>query len=629
MRTATPSPISSLSLQAAARPVHVCPLCAQHGSSRRKSTRGGGANAGMVMAGRLGDGRAWRTNHDITSSCAWSATDRPSRGVPPVVKMAHDVWYQQSSDEVFAHLQAPREGLTCEDAEARLRQVGYNQLEDVKALPLWRIFLGEFKSPLIYILLVAAAIAFLLGKFVDMVVILASVTINSIIGTIQQARAERAIGSLKALQALVAIVRRDGVDQEIDARLLAPGDLVLLRAGAQVPADLRLLEVVELTIDESSLTGESMPARKTVEPILTPYLTPGDQTNMAFMGTVITDGTGAGIVVATGAHTQFGRIASAVKAVHREPSPLETRIARFGRFIALSVIALAGVVVLLGVLLREAFTAIVFIAISVAVAAVPEGLPVVVTIALAIGVRRMAHRQAIIRKLAAVETLGSCTIICSDKTGTLTENQMTVQRLWVADHEFTFSGVGYAPEGEIHDPQQFAAQRAEVEMALRVGALCNDTQVYREDGTWRVQGDPTEAALLVAAEKVGITRVEQLERFPWVDSIPFKSERQFMATLHQREGGSLICVKGSVERILAIAGTSYPDCALTPAVIHRVAERFAAEGLRVLALAVKELPVPLDGISPEEIDAGGFAVAGLVGILDPPRAEAAEAVAQA
>ncbi|MGB3233047.1 MAG: cation-transporting P-type ATPase, partial [Mycobacterium sp.] len=490
--------------------------------------------------------------------------------------------------------------------------------------------LRQFHHPLIYVLLAAGTVTALLGEYVDSVVIFAVVIVNAVVGFIQESRAEAALQSLRALVHTDAKVVRDGRERVIASEELVPGDLVLVEAGDKVPADIRLLREVELRVDESALTGESVPVAK--DEVVLPDSTPvADRRNMAHSGTLVTAGSGAGVVVATGAETEIGEIHRLVGAATMLATPLTEKLARFSRVLTVGILALAALTFAIGLLRQqdavETFTA----AVALAVGAIPEGLPAAVTITLAIGVSRMAKRRAVIRRLPAVETLGSTTVICADKTGTLTENQMTVREIWTPDEPVIVTGAGYATDGALLS-RSGTPVSVETNAALRwtlvSGAACNDAILMSAGERWDIVGDPTEAAMLVVAVKAGLTPVDLTQALVRVDTITFSSERQYMATLHRSGNGHVVLVKGAVERMLALCSTQMrADGAIEPingpAVLDAV-ESLAAKGLRVLATGVRTTADPAD--FSEEALPGAVTLTGLQAMLDPPRAAATPAV---
>jgi Ca2+-transporting ATPase len=566
----------------------------------------------------------------------------------------HPPWHHLEVDEVLERLRTMREGLSSEEAKRRLQRFGPNRLATEEAIQPAQILLRQMQSPLIYILIAAAVVTALLGALIDTAVILAVVVLNSALGFIQEYKAEQALRALARMAAPKARVLRDGREQDIDAQAVVPGDVVLLESGNRVPADLRLLRAVDLQADEAILTGESIPVTKQTEPVPNHEAPLGDQFSMAFSGTSVARGRGTGVTTRTGMQTAFGRISAQVRRVGEVRTPLQVRLDRFARLIAIIVLGATALVVVLGFLLGEPLAAILLTAVATAVATVPEGLPVTITVALAVGVSRMARRMAIIRKLPAVETLGSVTTICSDKTGTLTRTEMTVTRILACGGLYKVSGAGYAPEGDIRLEGQEVdlAEHPALEMALRIGTLANESAVYESEGRYQVDGDPTEGALIVAAMKVGLHQDREREEYPELDQIPFESERRYMATLHAHDSEKLIFVKGAPERILQMSEAVYvrsgalvPVAAgavggpgavvrvggaestepLDPGAWLEASDRFAAEGLRVLAMAYKRAPLEVTGLDHREVEAGLLFV-GLQAMLDPPRPEAIDAI---
>lgn len=527
----------------------------------------------------------------------------------------------------------PHRGLSNAEAAERLERFGPNTLPVAAGTRLLVRILRQFHHPLIYVLLVAGAITAGLQEFADSAVIFGVVVINAIVGFIQESKAEAALESLRSMVQTQAKVVRDGHEHTMPSDGLVPGDLVLLQAGDKVPADVRVVRETELRVNESALTGESAPVHKD-EVVLPPVTPVADRRNMAYSGTLVTAGNGAGVVVATGAETELGEIHRLVGAADVLATPLTAKLAWFSKVLTIAILGLAAVTFGVGLLRGqdavETFTA----AIALAVGAIPEGLPAAVTITLAIGVSRMAKRRAVIRRLPAVETLGSTTVICTDKTGTLTENQMTVQLIWTADGLVEVTGTGYVPDGVLRD-RGGAPVSVDTNVALRwsllAGTCCNDAALARDDdGRWEVVGDPTEGAMLVAATKAGLDRDRLAATLPRQAAIPFSSERQFMATLHG-DGGSdhVVLVKGSVERMLELCSTQMgADGAprwLDRAEVLRVAEMLSGRGLRVLATGVRAATDPQD--FREGALAGSLTLTGLQAMLDPPRAAAASAVA--
>jgi magnesium-transporting ATPase (P-type) len=519
----------------------------------------------------------------------------------------------------------PQTGLTEAEARLRLSRHGPNALPEPPVRLLWRLFLRQFQNPLIYLLFVAAAIAALLHEAGDALVILAVVTLNSAIGALQEGRAERAMRSLRRLDALRVRVRRGGTEATIPARELVPGDVLLLGAGDAIGADARLCESNALEIEEAALTGESLPASK--DPAALPDDTMvADRRNMVYGGTHVTAGRGVAIVVATGSRSEFGRIAALAEQSFEPPTPLEKRIARLGRTLLWAAMALFVAVIAAGWLRGLPWVDVLMVAISQIVSVVPEGLPVAMTVALAVGMQRMAARGAIVRRLAAVETLGSTTVICTDKTGTLTRNEMTAVALVLPDgRELTVSGVGYAPHGQVLDATGAALTATDPALRdlLTCAVLCNDATLLapaREGAPWQLLGDPTEGALLVLAAKAGLEVAALRALSPRVAEVPFDATAQAMLTVHQTARGYLVAIKGAAEVVAAL------DTA-AGGVLGSHAEALSARALRVLAFALAEvevLPQPLTLAALR----GRARLVGLVGQIDPPRDEVAAVVAE-
>ncbi len=535
-------------------------------------------------------------------------------------------WHAMAAKDVLAALDSREAGLSGEEAGRRLATYGPNALPADGGHEALRILISQVRDPLIYVLIASTALAMATGKVLDGLVIGGVVVVNAIIGFIQEFRASKAIKALTAMVPSQATMLRDGRKQLVPTVELVPGDIVLVQSGDKVPADLRLLAARGLTIEEAALTGESVPVEKTVETVGADAVV-GDRRGMAFSGTLVTGGTGKAVVVATGVHTELGRISRMLGETAGLETPLTRKLAVIAKWIAIAIVvvslALFGLGLARGYPLGDAILA----AVTLAVAAIPEGLPAIVTIALAIGVQRMARRRAIVRKLPAVETLGSTTVICSDKTGTLTRNEMTVQVLWTPEDTYRLGGIGYAPEGELRDGEgePVTSVPEPVGDLVVAGALCNDAVLVRGESGWQVAGDPTEGALVVAAEKLGID-VESLRlQYRRIDAIPFESERQFMATLHETEGGQqLVFLKGAPEVVVQRCDGRGGDDDGFRERVNRSVTQIAAEGMRVLAFALRRLQAPVDGLGDDL--KGGFVFLGLQGMIDPPRPEAIAAV---
>lgn len=536
-------------------------------------------------------------------------------------------WYQLSVKEVFHKLGISESGLTDAEARQRLEEYGPNKLAEEEKISKLKILFHQFTSPLIYILLIAGVVTILLREYIDSGVIFAVVILNAIIGYIQEYKAEESVRALKKMVVPKARIIRDGKEKEINSEEVVPGDIVLLASGTKVPADIRLLHAIELKVDEAMLTGESVPAEKITLPIKEDRLTPGDQKNMVFMGTVVVNGRAKGIVVETGGTTVLGNIAREVKEVGIVRAPLQEKIHGFAKAIGFIVLVASSLLFLVGLLIGESVKDMFMIAVAAAVATIPEGLPIVVTIAMAIGVARMARQNAIIRKLPAVETLGSTTVIGSDKTGTLTKNEMTVKLIYDGEQIYEVEGSGYEPKGGfLHEGLHVkAGDKKYLLQVLSIGLLCNESNLYEEDGNYKVDGDPTEGALIVSAVKAGLNLEDEKEKYQQRAIIPFESERSYMATLHRRRGKKMIFVKGAPEKIIDMCAKDMRGEDINKKDILHVASNFAKEGLRILALAYKEVPDEMDELTHHDVESG-LTFAGLQGMIDPPRPEAIEAI---
>lgn len=543
--------------------------------------------------------------------------------------MSKPIWYALEPEQALEAQQVTRAGLSDNEAQRRLAAHGFNRLTPPKRRgPLIR-FLLQFHNVLIYVLLGAAVVTGALGHGVDMAIILGVVLINALIGFLQEGKAEKSLDAIRNLLSLRAMVIRDGQRVEVAAETLVPGDIVLLASGDKVPADVRLIESRSLRVEEAALTGESEPVEKSASAVAgdAPI---GDRSCMAYSGTLVVFGQGKGLVVATGDSTEIGRIGRMLADVVSLETPLLRQMAAFGRWLTLGVLVLAVLTIAFGVFVHgqsalEMFQA----AVGLAVAAIPEGLPAIMTITLAIGVQRMASRHAIIRRMPAVETLGAVTTICSDKTGTLTRNEMTVQRLATAERDIEVTGVGYAPHGGFNIAGR-DIDTADLADIARIALLCNDATLREMDGEWRLEGDPTEGALLTLAFKAGLDERFESEALPRIDTIPFESEHRFMATLHHDHAGhALVFVKGAPERIIAMSSAQRvqgQDKPINPAYWHTKIDALAAEGFRVLALAAKPLDRSQHELTFADVEEG-LTLLALTGIMDPPREEAIRAVA--
>ncbi|MDD2734745.1 MAG: cation-transporting P-type ATPase [Desulfuromonadaceae bacterium] len=542
-------------------------------------------------------------------------------------KQWHTLPEKEASDLLATE---PDNGLDSPEVARRQEQFGSNTITQKKGRGLVVLFLLQFHQPLVYILLAAAVVTSFLRQWVDAGVIYGVVLVNAVIGFIQEAKAVRAIEALAHSMTSTATVLRDGERRQIAATELVPGDIVLLQSGDKVPADLRLLSSRELQIDESALTGESVPVQKQSD-LLPQDTLLADRINMAYSSTMVTYGIATGVVVATGNSTEVGRINELIASADILATPLTNKITRFSGLLLYVILGLGAITFVVGLLRGSSWIEMFMAVVALAVGAIPEGLPAAVTITLAIGVGKMARRNAIIRKLPAVETLGSTTVICSDKTGTLTQNQMTVQEVHSGGNLFLVSGIGYAPEGnfscdgETIHPLENPALRE----CLISGLLCNDAIVVKTDTEWHVEGDPTEAALVVAARKAGLEREQFAAALPRVSAIPFESQHQYMATLHGKPGSRVVYLKGGVESILARCSHTFSStgeqAALESDALYRAAGQMAEKGLRVLAFARSE-SAPSDSALEHDDVAGGLTFLGLQGMIDPPRPEAVAAV---
>ena len=537
---------------------------------------------------------------------------------------SHDV----ECDGVLARQQVDAvTGLGAGEVVRRQKEFGMNRVTAPPGVPAWRKFLRQFNQPLVYILLAAVGITAALGEWVDSAVIAAVVLVNAVVGYLQEAKAEKSIESLAKLVATETTVRRDGRKQRMHSDQLVPGDVVLLESGDRVPGDLRLFKVKGLRIDESALTGESLPVEKQIE-VLPADTVLADRTNLAFTGTLVAAGQGEGVVCATGDRTETGHIARLIGEAVDLATPLTKKIAHLSNRLLWVILGLAAVAFVVGVVRGGSPVDMFMAAVALAVGAIPEGLPAAVTIVLAIGVSRMAKRRAIIRKLPAVETLGGTTIICSDKTGTLTENRMTVREIFAGGVEYAVAGTGYETKGAItRDGAAVVmteASAAVLAECLRAGVLCNDAQLMAGDDGAAMQGDPTEAALLVAGAKGGFDAETMRAEAPRLDVIPFESAHMFRATLHTKaDGERVIYVVGAVERLLERCSDGLGDGG-AEAVLAAVKE-MAGRGLRVLALAKRAVNAGQGELEMDDVE-GGLTFLGLQGMIDPPRAEATAAV---
>jgi len=543
-------------------------------------------------------------------------------------------WHARSAETVLETLGSGSDGLTGDEVERRRAEHGPNRLPAAERPRAWRRLLRQFHNILIYVLLAASLVTALMAHWIDTAVILAVVVANAVIGFVQEGRAEQAMGAIRRMLALKAGVIRDGRRQAVPAEELVPGDIVLLEAGDRVPADLRLLGGHDLHLQEAVLTGESVPVRKGADPV-EPDTPIGDRRSMAFSGTLVTRGQGRGVVVATGEATEIGRISGLLSEVESLTTPLVEQMDRFGRWLTVVILAIAALILLLGIFWREMAFAELFIAVvGLSVAAIPEGLPAVLTITLAIGVQAMARRQTIVRRLPAIETMGSVSVICTDKTGTLTRNEMAVTVVATADADFTVEGEGYSPVGQVcrDDRPVDDRDRRPLRVLARAGLLCNDADLVQKEQVWRIEGDPMEGALVTFAGRAGLEIEAERERWHRSDAIPFDAEHQFMATLdHDHEGHAQVFIKGAPERLFEMCDRERTaDGESRPMDIERWRERvddLASGGHRMLALAIGPAD-PEDTVLERDEVESGLVFLGLVGLSDPPRPEVPDAVAE-
>ena len=579
----------------------------------------------------------------------------PDNQPDDVLKIEH--WHALSAEEALRHLAVEPEGLSQEEAAQRLKQYGYNRLEEAPRPGFWSLVWDQLNNFIVILLIVAAVVSAVLGEWVEAAAITAIVALNAVLGVVQEQRAEEALAALQKLAAPEAHVLRGGHRITVPAEELVPGDVIFLEAGNFIPADTRLLEAVNLQIEEASLTGESLPVTKNAAMRIEADAPIGDRRNTAFMGTTVTYGRGQGVVVSTGMRTQLGLIAQMLQNVETEQTPLQQNLDRLGKILGWMALGVCGLVFAAGLLQGQPAIDMFIIAVSLAVAAVPEGLPAVVTISLALGMREMIRRHALIRRLSSVETLGSATTICSDKTGTLTQNEMTVTRLWVDGQTFAITGTGYSIEGEFRiDGSPAALENYPAALtALWLGALNNDAHLEElEQGgsARRIIGDPTEGALLVAAAKGNIIYPELHEAYPRESEVPFDSERKRMVTVHEvkapqaspaspfhserHRDWDVVTVKGAPDLVLdlctRIQGVDDTARPLDEASRRRILEAndaMTSDALRVLGVAFRPDPdVPDEGAPPDDLERDLIFV-GLFGMIDPPREEVKPALALA
>jgi Ca2+-transporting ATPase len=567
--------------------------------------------------------------------------------------MEGKAWYNLDVAGVVSSLGSNAEGLTPDEAKKRLAQYGPNELrEEKKRISVWSLVAEQFKSTLIIILMAAVVISVGLGivsykpgtglpeEITDAIVIFAIVIACVALGVVEEYRSEKAMEALKKMAALTATVIRKGADVEIPARDVVPGDIVVLSTGDKIPADLRLIEAFNLRTDEASLTGESTPVEKVTQVIEGTDIAIGDRKNMVYSGTAVTYGRGKGIAIATGMQTEFGKIAAMLQEVEEEKTPLEKNLDKVGKWLGYACLGVVAIVVGLvlvrtlvssGAITGDVILQMFIWGVSLAVAAVPEALAAVVVISLSLGVRRMVKRHALVRRLSAVETLGCTTVICSDKTGTLTQDQMTVRQIYTGGRLINVSGVGYEPKGQfqLNGKAMDVSQDTAVQTLMKVNTLCNDTRLVSADGVWGIKGDPTEGALVVVSAKAGLLQEEANDKFPRIDEIPFSSERKRMTTIHNTPEGRVAYSKGAPEIILDSCSYILTDSKERPltendkAQVLDTARQMAGEALRVLGMAYRRFP---EISTYREDSEKGMVFVGLAGMIDPPREEVKEAI---
>lgn len=535
-------------------------------------------------------------------------------------------WHQKHIDTVLGDLKTSRQGLSAEEVERRLQEYGPNELQEKKKKTLFRMFLDQFTDFMILVLIGAAIISGVIGEAKDTIAIVVIVVLNAVLGFSQEYRAEKAMAALKKMASSLATVIRADIPQTFPALQLVPGDVVILEAGNVIPADIRLMDAAHLKVEEAALTGESMPVEKQIKELHDEFLPLGDRKNMAYRGTYVTYGRGAGVVVATGMKTEIGKIATMIQEEEEVKTPLQKRLTKFGQQLALAVLAICAIVFGMGLLRDEPPLLMLLTAISLAVAAIPEALPAVVTISLAIGAKKMVKQNALIRKLPAVETLGSVTYICSDKTGTLTINRMTVEEVYADGRLVPGEDLRMEGSGQGQGPGLLADNRAFKTLMIAL-ALSNDAQT---DAAGAALGDPTEVALLMIAKEAGFDKKKLEERFPRVAEIPFDSDRKCMTTVHRWENGAFVSfTKGAVEIVVDRSQnslTSQGESNLNGEEFLNVSDRIAGYGLRALGIGMRIWGRIPDDLTPEAVETG-LTMLGIVGMLDPPREEAREAVA--
>ncbi|MGC9365959.1 MAG: cation-translocating P-type ATPase [bacterium] len=527
-------------------------------------------------------------------------------------------------EKVISFFNSSLQGLTERQADQNLQKYGYNQIKKQKSISVWEILISQFNSFIIYILIGAVIISLILGEYLDSVVILIILLMNSILGFIQEYRAEKSIEALKKMSSLKAKVFREGKLCQIESELVVPGDILLLESGDKIPADARLLEVARLEVMEAVLTGESIPVVKN-EKIPSDYKSLGDLHNMVFSGTVVAKGSGKAIVVKTGMNSELGKIAESLESVEDDKTPLQKNLDSFGKRLGIVTLIICAAVIVLGIYQGEILLEMLMVGVSLAVAAIPEGLPIVVSIALAIGIRKMVKKNALIKRLPSVETLGCTTVICTDKTGTLTKNEMTVTRIYVNRSIINLSGSGYNTHGKFFSENQTPVAPDDFKMLLVNGVLNNQAALSSEQS---VIGDPTEGALLVSGAKAGLNKYKLSEEIPKIHEIPFDSERKMMSTIHQKENDLIMFTKGAPDQILTRCNKILVNGKIERLTdsekdqINQIVEQFSSQALRVLGFAYKQIPEDDDRNYSEQ----DLIFVGLQGMIDPPREEVKSAI---
>lgn len=536
-------------------------------------------------------------------------------------------WHTQTTGEVFAAFSTQPQGLSDTEAAERLQEYGANELASESQSSFWKIFFSQFANVLVLVLIASATISLFLDKHVESISIFIIVALAAVLGTLQEFQAGKALEALRKMASPNATVVRDGVTQEIAASDLVPGDVVIINYGNKVPADIRLFESNNLQIEEAALTGESVPVEKTTQPVEDENCPLGDRKNLLYMGTSVSHGRGKGIVVGTGKQTEFGKIATMLENTQTEQTPLQKNLDKLGKQIGILAIVVAVILSSFSYFTQGASLLEAFIwAIALAVAIIPEALPAVVTIGLALGVQRMVKRHALIRKLPAVETLGAVNVICTDKTGTLTKDEMTVRKVYAGGNTFDVTGSGYHPEGEIQG--KVAETDDALQKLLSYGVLCSDAELKLIDGVWDVLGDPTEGALVTVARKGGIKETDLQSQFPRIEEIPFSSDKKYMATAHAHPNGKLFIVKGAFEVIRPKCTEVEALGSLTPDIDHSLTtqvEAFSNQALRIIAVGylIADANTLLS-----EAHLKGMTLAGFVAMIDPPREEVKPAIAR-